>query len=180
LNTDAFLNTAKEGATKKRKTNPPQTTNKGTVSKTHNNINKTCEKCDQMKLELPYLSTQQQKAWPQREEWVYLLDAIVVTALVFQLDTGWLNADALLNTAREGATRRKTSPPQHHKQQKGTVSNHKSQKQKNKTCEKCDQMKNSRGVVYIQKRVVVYIKWHTTTKAGPQRWREREREYTYF
>jgi hypothetical protein len=38
---------------RKGKTNPPQTTKKRTVSRTHNNKNNnTCEKCDPMKLEV--------------------------------------------------------------------------------------------------------------------------------
>ena len=51
--------------------------------------NKTCEKCDPMKLELSFIQkTQQRKAWPQREgERVHLLEAIYITAPVFHLDT---------------------------------------------------------------------------------------------
>ena len=74
LNTDAPSNTAREGATTKRKTNPPQTTKKITVSKTQNINNKTGENCDPMKLELSYIqNTQQRKARPQRgrEEYTY-------------------------------------------------------------------------------------------------------------
>jgi hypothetical protein len=56
-----------EGATKKRKTNPPQTTKKVPFQKHKIKNNKTCENCDPMKLELSYIqNTQRLKAWPQR------------------------------------------------------------------------------------------------------------------
>ena len=45
---------------------------------------------------------------------LHLLLSIVVTAPVLHLDTSWLNTDASLNTAREGATKkeRKRLPQQ--------------------------------------------------------------------
>ena len=46
-----------EGATKKRKTNPPQTTKKVPFQKHKIKNNKTCENCDPMKLELSYIQT---------------------------------------------------------------------------------------------------------------------------
>ena len=88
MNADARINTAREGATKKRKTKPPQTTKKVPFPNHKNKKNRTCEKCDPMKLELSYIQkTQQRKAWPQREgEKVHLLPYIFVTAPVFHLD----------------------------------------------------------------------------------------------
>ena len=50
---------------RKRKTNPPQTTKKSTMSKTQNKNNTMCENCDPMNLELSYIqNTQRWKAWP--------------------------------------------------------------------------------------------------------------------
>jgi hypothetical protein len=85
---------------------------------------------------------QRKAPWPQRErDRVNLLCSIVVTALVFHLDTSWLNAYAKQNTARreKGATKkRKTKPTtQTTTNNKGPVSNHTKKKQ-NKTCENCD------------------------------------------
>ena len=90
LNADAPQNTAREGATKKRKDQP--TTNNNKSYRFRNTITKrtkTCENGDSMKLELSYIqNAQQRKVWPQREEArVHLLPIISVTAPVFHLDT---------------------------------------------------------------------------------------------
>jgi len=61
------LKHCKRGCNKEKKDRPTTNNKKGTVSKTQNQNNKTCEKCDPMKLELSYIqNTQQRKAWPQR------------------------------------------------------------------------------------------------------------------
>ena len=64
LNTDAPQNTAREwkkGATKKTKTNPPQTTNKVPFN-TQKQNNNTCENCDPIiKLESAYIQKTQQR-----------------------------------------------------------------------------------------------------------------------
>ena len=137
MNADADWNTAREGATTKRKdTNPPQTTTKEYRFKhTNNKKNNTSEKCDPIKLELSYIQkAQQRRAWPQREgeERVHLLYCISVTAPVFHFDTSELNTDKPSNTAREGATKKKKDQPTTNNK-KGTVS--KTQTQNNKTCE---------------------------------------------
>jgi hypothetical protein len=57
----------------------------------------------------------------RERERVHLLAYILFTAPVFHLDTSELNAVAIQNTAREGATKkRKDQPTINHKQ--GTVS----------------------------------------------------------
>jgi hypothetical protein len=58
----------KRGCNKETKDQTHHKQQKGTVSKTQNQKNKTCETyCDPMKFELSYSNTQQGKAWPQRE-----------------------------------------------------------------------------------------------------------------
>ena len=94
-NAHAPLNTAREDATKKRKDQP--TTAQTTRGKSH------------------FVNSKytQRKVRHREGESVHLLYAIFVTAPVFHLDTFELNADAKLNTAGEGATKkRKTNPPQ--------------------------------------------------------------------
>ena len=78
----------------------------------------------------------------REEERVHLLPSIVVTALVFQVDTSELNADALLNTARreKGVTKnRKTKP--HHTNNNNNVPFQTTNKKRNTSCETCDPMK---------------------------------------
>ena len=74
MNTDAPKNTAGEGATKKRKTNPPQTTKKAPFQTHKNKKNKTCENCDQMTLELSYIqkyTTAEGVATERKREYTY-------------------------------------------------------------------------------------------------------------
>ena len=104
----------REGATKKRKTNPSTNNKKGTVSK-HTKINKqnVWELWSDETRVVVFKITITEGVATKRGERVHLLLPIFVTALVFHLDTSWLNAYARLNTATEGATKkRKTNPPQ--------------------------------------------------------------------
>jgi hypothetical protein len=74
LNADAEPNTAREGATKKRKDQPPQTTKKVPFQTHNNKKNKTCEKCDPMKLELSYIqkcTTMEGVATEREREYTY-------------------------------------------------------------------------------------------------------------
>ena len=128
MNLIALTNTAKEGATKKKKRPTHHKPQKRVPFQTHKNKkNKTCENCDPMTLECVVHSkyTTAEGVATERDRREYLLASIVVTAPVFHLDTSELNADASRNTAREGATKN------------------------NKTCEKCDPMKLE--LSYIQK-----------------------------
>ena len=85
--------------------------------------NRTCENCDQMKLELLFIQTHHNERRGHREgEGIHLLSCIFVTAPVFHLDTSELNLDANRNTARE---RKQKDQP--------TTNNKKAQFQKHKT-----------------------------------------------
>ena len=119
-----------------------------------------------MKLELSYIqNTQQRKAWPQREKKrVHLLEDILVTAPVLHLDTSWLNLDAPLNTAREGATKREK------------IIHQKNNKKRNR-------FKNTDTKIINRVRIV--IRWSSscrilnyTTEAGVATERERESSLT--
>ena len=96
----------------------------------------------------------------REKERVHLLYAIFVTAPVFHLDTSWLNADALRNTAREGATKKRKDQSTTNNNKKGPVSN--TQNQKNRTCENCDPMKLE----------LSYLQNAQQRKAWPQRGRK--------
>ena len=106
-----------------------------------------------------YNSRRRARRGHKEGEKVHLLEAIIVTAPVFHLDTSWLNLVADINTAREGATKnRKTNPPQRTK--KVSFQTHKIKK--NKTCENCDSMKLE----------LSYIQNTQQRKAWPHRGRE--------
>jgi 3-methyladenine DNA glycosylase AlkC len=63
-----FIKHCKRGCNKEKERPNHRKQQKGTVSKTQNQNNKTGENCDPMKLELSYIQrTQQRKAWPQRD-----------------------------------------------------------------------------------------------------------------
>ena len=72
-------------------------------------------------------NTTTEDVWPQQrgKERFHLLPIIVVTSPVFHLDTSWLNTDAELNTAREGATKKMKDQPTNPPTTKVTVSKHK-------------------------------------------------------
>jgi hypothetical protein len=115
LNADAEENTAREGATKKRKTNPPQTTKK---TNTQNKNNNTCENCDPMKLELSYIqNTQQRKAWPQRgrESTLTVFHSCHRPRIPF--GHVLIERMCLMEHCKRGCNKEKKRPT-HHKQQK--------------------------------------------------------------
>ena len=106
---------------KKEKTNPPpQTTQKGIGSKTHKQKQQHVWELwtDETRVVVhPKYTTAESVATEivRESTCTHLLLCIIVTAPVFHLDTSELNLDAPLNTAREGATKKR---PTHHKPQK--------------------------------------------------------------
>jgi len=135
LNTDAPLNTAREGATKKRKTNPPQTTKKVPFQKHKNKIAKRVRIVIRWNSSGHIQKHNNGKRGHREGERVHLLFSIVFTAPVFHFDTSELNTDIDWNTSRGWATQIiKNNPPQttnryRFKKQIGTVSKHKTKEQ---------------------------------------------------
>ena len=138
---------------------------KGTVSNTQIQNNNTCENCDPMKLELSYIQkTQQRKAWPQRGRESTLTVIHICHRPRIPFGHVLIERRCAIKHCKRGCNKEKKDQPTTNNK-KGTVS--KTQKQNNKTCEKCDPMKLE----------LSYIQNTQQRKAWPQ---EREREYTYF
>jgi len=158
LNLNALTNTAREGATKKRKTNPPQSTKK-VPFQTHNiKKNKTCEKCDPMKLELSFIqNTQQRNAWPQRGRESTLTPIHIFHRPSIPFWHVLIERRCFIKHCKEqwvNKKKEKTNPPPQ-TTQKGIGS----KTQNNNTCENCDSIKLE----------LSYIQNTQQRKAWPQR-----------
>jgi hypothetical protein len=148
----------KRGCNKEKKDQPTTNNKKGTVSNTKQ-INKTCENCDPMKLELSYIqNTQQRKAWPQRGRESTLTAIHTCHRPRIPFGHVLIERRCVYKHCKRGCRKEKKNQPTTNNK-KGTVS--KTQKQNNITCENCDPMKLE----------LSYIQNTQQRKAWPQRGR---------